>query len=141
MFVFDTDHLSLLVFPESAVAARIVDRLGAMHIWRVTTTIVSYEEQTRGWLARVAGAKDSPQQIEAYECLHRNLKDFCTTEILDFDEEAAAELNRLQRMKMRIGAMDLKIAAIALIHGATLVTRNLGDFKKVPGLEVEDWTT
>jgi tRNA(fMet)-specific endonuclease VapC len=138
MFVFDTDHLSLLVFPESAVAARIIDRLGAMRIWRVTTTIVSYEEQTREW---VAGAKDSPQQIEAYECLHRNLKDFCAMEILDFDEEAVAELNRLQRMKIRIGAMVLKIAAIALVHGATLVSRNLVDFKKVPGLDVEDWTT
>jgi tRNA(fMet)-specific endonuclease VapC len=44
-------------------------------------------------------------------------------------------------MKIRIGTMDLKIAAIALAHGATLLSRNLVDFKKVPGLTVEDWTT
>jgi tRNA(fMet)-specific endonuclease VapC len=43
-------------------------------------------------------------------------------------------------MKIRIGTMDLRIAAIALTHGATLLSRNLVDFKRVPELEVEDWT-
>jgi tRNA(fMet)-specific endonuclease VapC len=36
--------------------------------------------------------------------------------------------------------MDLKIAAIVLAHDATLLSRNLSDFRKVPGLKVEDWT-
>jgi predicted nucleic acid-binding protein len=35
--------------------------------------------------------------------------------------------------------MDLRIAAVALDHSATLVTRNLRDFKKVHGLHVENW--
>ncbi len=141
MFILDTDHLSLVVFPDSEVAAKIVDRLAAMHVWRATTTIVTYEEQTRGWLAHIARAKGPPQEIEAYQRLHRNLMDFCALEVLDFDEEAAAELQRLRRMKIRIGTMDLKIAAITLVHGATLLSRNLVDFKKVPGLDVEDWTS
>jgi tRNA(fMet)-specific endonuclease VapC len=36
--------------------------------------------------------------------------------------------------------MDLKIAAIALAHTATLVTRNTRDFEKIAGLKIEDWT-
>ena len=37
--------------------------------------------------------------------------------------------------------IDLKIAAICLVHDALLLTRNLVDFEKVPGLRVENWLT
>jgi len=35
--------------------------------------------------------------------------------------------------------MDLKLASICLAHEGTLLTRNVVDFAKVPGLRVENW--
>ena len=59
---------------------------------------------------------------------------------VDFDEPAAEDFRRLKATGVRIGTMDLKIAAIALSLNATLLSRNVVDFEKVPGLRVEDWT-
>jgi len=36
--------------------------------------------------------------------------------------------------------MDLRIAATAMANDFTLLSRNLVDFRQVPGLRVEDWT-
>ena len=67
------------------------------------------------------------------------LEDFATRPILDFDQDAAAEFERLIRLKVRIGTMDLRIAAITIAQDAVLLSKNLTDFRKVPGLRVEDW--
>ena len=38
-----------------------------------------------------------------------------------------------------IGPNDLLIAAIAVVHGATLITHNVREFSRVVGLTYEDW--
>lgn len=63
--------------------------------------------------------------------------------VLPYDE-AAAELHTRQRADAeRAGRprpyADGQIAAIAVLHGLTLVTRNMRDFEGIPGLTVEDW--
>ena len=57
--------------------------------------------------------------------------------ILPFDVAAAQVYARLS---FRRGSYDRLIAAHALAADVTLVTANLGDFRDVPGLKVEDWT-
>ena len=41
--------------------------------------------------------------------------------------------------KIRVGTQDLRIAAIATAHNATLVTRNARDYQLVPGLTLDVW--
>jgi tRNA(fMet)-specific endonuclease VapC len=53
---------------------------------------------------------------------------------------AADVFEDLRKQRIRIGTMDLRIAAIALAHGMTVLTRNLIDFRRVPDLTAEDWT-
>ena len=81
--------------------------------------------------ARVA---ENLQRVEA----------FCRAfESLPFDDAAAERYGvvraQLQREGRLIGANDLMIASIALAGGLTLATRNLGEFTRVPGLDVERW--
>ncbi len=65
-------------------------------------------------------------------------------EIVEITEEVAEHYARiradLERRGVTIGGNDLWIAATALAHGATLVTNNTGEFTRVPGLLIEDWT-
>jgi len=60
-----------------------------------------------------------------------------------FDDEAARKYgeirSNLARKGTPIGPNDLMIAAIALAHESVLITHNIREFKRVTGLEVEDW--
>lgn len=111
-----------------------------MSMHQVCLNIVSIEKQCRGWLAYIASARDMKRQIDGYRRFRELLRFFEGRHILDFDEGAAQHFHELRRIKVRIGTMDLRIAAIALANQAVLLTRNVSDFQKVPGLQVEDWT-
>ena len=69
---------------------------------------------------------------------------FAPFESLPFDDDAAAHYADIRHQLELQGAIivpnDLQIAAIARAHGLTLVTTNSNEFKRVPGLKVEDWT-
>lgn len=64
-------------------------------------------------------------------------------EILPFNREAANHTARihleLEEIGQTIGPLDFLIAGTVLAFGCTLVTNNTGEFRRVPGLRVEDW--
>jgi tRNA(fMet)-specific endonuclease VapC len=76
MLVLDTDHISVLEQADSVARSRLIHRLDQAGATAVVTTIVSYEEQSRGWLAHVARARSLPEQIDAYHRLARHLDSF-----------------------------------------------------------------
>lgn len=140
MFLLDTDHIGLLQLGESEEADRLRSRMLA-HAWHdFYFSIVSFHEQVAGWNNYVNRAKSSRGVVRAYRMFHRILADFSTQQITPFDDAAAAQFDALRRQRIRIGTMDLRISAIALVHGYTVLSRNVVDFEKVPGLLIEDWT-
>ncbi len=139
MYLLDTDHITLLD-RAGAEGETIHDRLAQVPAEEIAASIVSYEEQMRGWLAYIAQLHGVDRQADGYRRLERMLDFYCATPLLLFDERAVAIFQRLWLARLRIGTMDLKIAAIALANEAILLSRNLRDFQKVPGLRVEDWT-
>jgi tRNA(fMet)-specific endonuclease VapC len=64
-------------------------------------------------------------------------------EVLPFAGEAAEEYAeirlQLERVGRPIGERDLLIAATAKSRRLTVVTHNVREFARVPGLNVEDW--
>ncbi len=140
MVVLDTDHLSVLEWESGATARRLLARLAQLNPNEAATTIINFEEQMRGWLTYLARARTVNLQVEAYRRLKRHLDNYRTILVLEFDAQAAAEFQRLRKLHRIVGTMDLKIAAIAMVGDATLLSRNLTDFRRIPGLKVEDWT-
>ena len=73
--------------------------------------------------------------------LNTFLRDF---QIVPYDERAARLCGTLraalEKKGQPIGPLDTLIAAHAVALGATLITHNTREFKRVPGLSVEDWT-
>ena len=62
------------------------------------------------------------------------------TPCLPFDRNAAEICAEIMSHRRRVGAPiqleDAQIASIALVHGLALVTRNVKDFARIPGLEI-----
>jgi len=98
------------------------------------------------WLCSVVkaelffGAMKSTRMTENLALLDELFADFTS---VPFDDEAARKYgeirSNLARKGTPIGPNDLMIAAIALAHESVLITHNIREFKRVTGLEVEDW--
>ena len=139
MWLLDTDHLSILQRGGST-ALPLQMRLRQVPVEEVGTTIINYEEQMRGWLAEAARANTPARVQDAYALLEEHIANFRDLAVLSFGAEPSKQFERLRQAKIRIGTKDLRIAAICLVNGATLLTRNLRHFEQVPNLNAEDWS-
>jgi tRNA(fMet)-specific endonuclease VapC len=139
MIVLDTDHISILQHADSGVAAALHERLAHSPDRDVATTAITLEEQSRSWLSLISRHTDARRQVIYYDRFVASFRFFAKWRIVSFDEAAAVRFQGLRSARIRIGTTDLKIAAICLVNGATLLSRNLMDFRQVPDLRVEDW--
>ena len=139
MILLDTDHLCVLKYHESERAVRLEAKLTLAKLEGTLfgTTVITLEEQFRGWLASIAKERQARRQIPNYRDLAGLLEFFQGFSIASFDDDA---VDRFELMHaIRIGVKDRKIASIALACNALLPTANIRDFEKVPGLRFANW--
>ena len=131
MLVLDTNTISYYFRGDPQV----VSRLQALAPADVgVPAVVEYE--LRYGLARLPQEAAEPR-LKALAQLLRPMQK------LPFDSECAEQAARiraaLEAQSQPIGAMNMLIAATALRHQATLVTRNTREFSRVAGLRWVDW--
>ena len=138
--VLDTDHLTVLQRRQQPGCDRLLARLERVPADDVAVTIISFQEQIQGWLAFLSRARSATQIVRAYTELEAIMRSFSKMNVLSFGQEAQTRFTHLRGERLRVATMDLRIASIALATDSTLLSCNLQDFRRVPGLSVEDWT-
>ena len=139
MYILDTDHISLIQ-RGGAEGQRILTKLAHFREDEICVTVITYEEQIKGWLKALSAAKRREDTAFGYLGLKQTARDFCSIDILPFDLAAIEQYEKLRSTYRRLGQNDLKIAAIAIVQDAILLTRNQKDFGQITELRSEDWT-
>lgn len=137
MHLLDTDTLTYLHAGHPQVARHLRD----LDDPNVATTVITRVEILRGRFAFLLKAADGAQLLRAQQLLSRSEELLAQIVTLPLDERSAQEFDRLRSTKglAKVGRADLLIASIALVHRATLVTRNVRHFSRIPGLLIVNW--
>jgi tRNA(fMet)-specific endonuclease VapC len=135
LYVLDTDTLTLYRQGHTLVCQRVTSQKAE----DLAITVMSVEEQLSGWYSLLRRAKQRKQVARVYQELVSSVQFLGAWRILPFPESAMTRCDKLIALRLQVRKMDLRIAAISLENAGTLVTRNLRDFQRVPGLVVENW--
>ncbi|MBG1269227.1 type II toxin-antitoxin system VapC family toxin [Nostoc sp. WHI] len=136
LWILDTDTLTLFQKQHPLIKQRI----NQVNFQDIAVTVITVEEQMRGWLDAIRQSSEAERIRWGYLGLRQGVEFFNIIRILDFDGKAMNSYTELKRQKIRIGTQDLRIASIAISNNGILVTRNQRDFSRIPELEFEDWT-
>lgn len=128
-YVFDTNTCIYALKRQG----RVIERMREHGPDEIAVTTVTLAEL---WF----GAQKSARRATVRREVDAFLEPF---DVLPFDREAADDYSRvrfdLERAGRPIGERDLLIASIALSRGLAVVTHNVAEFGRVPGLKTEDW--
>lgn len=131
MYLFDTDVLSYVV---GRAPPRLLARLAAVPAEQQFTSSITVGEM-------VYGAHRSPRRDALLRKMEEQL--WPNIQVLPFDKAAAETYGQLRADLERAGRPlaepDLRIAAIAVVNGLTVITRNIRHFSRIPCLRVENW--
>ena len=139
MIVLDTDIATLLSYGKTD---KLNKRIAALDKGeKPALTIITRMEMLDGRFANIKKAANQDELRVAMERFLRTEKFLASFGRLNVDPAALAHFENLLKGKKtkKMRRTDMLIACIALAHKTLLVTRNVNDYKDVPGLRVENW--
>lgn len=130
MYMLDTN---ILIYAIKHKPPKVFERLKAHLSDGLCISAITLAEMEHGVQKSAFPAKNEAALLQFLTIL----------DVLPFDDRAAVEYGSicagLQKQGTPIGTMDMLIAGHARAESLTLVTNNVREFQRVPGLAIENW--
>lgn len=139
-YLLDTDHLTFVQRSAAPQHAMLMARLAQHAPTDYGASVVSFDEQAVGAHTYLRRARTTQDILRAYQIILEVIESFKALPVVPFDVAAAAVFDALRGQRLRVATADLRIAGTALSRGLTVLTRNIADFGRIPGVVTEDWT-
>ena len=137
LWILDTDHTSLFLAGNKSIIAQVAE-----HSDNIAITIITVQELFNGWNGKLNDPRQVNNLSNLYTKLWKTTEFFKIITILNYrdTENCYNDLRQNNRdlAKKRL-EKDLRIASIALMQNATVITRNYKDFSQVANLQIENW--
>ena len=137
MYLIDNDIFNLLIAGNSVVADKVQRNQSILWL-----SSIAAEEILTGHLSGINRARSAQNALslpKAHDRFVRTLENLLLLPVFSYSEEAETVYQTFAPATLRIGPQDCRIAAQALAHNMTIVTRNLRDFQAI-GAPCEDWS-
>jgi predicted nucleic acid-binding protein len=138
MIILDTNVVSEPTQPRPS--RRVLDWLSAQDATQLFTTVATEAELHYGFALMPEGRKREMLSAAVQQFLEAELKG----RVLPFDRAAAREFGLITAARKKAGrqikVFDSQIAAIARVRGASVATRDVGDFEYAGVKIINPWT-
>ena len=139
MYILDTDVVTLF-FHHRDQQPVLVSRILATPPERLWISVITAEEMIQGAFKLIRRDQRRGKGTGGYALLTKILQDIPSFQILPFGDQADLIYKAMPAAVRRLGSADCRIAASAIAHGYTVITRNTRDFGQIPNVKLEDWT-
>ncbi len=133
LWILDTDRVSLFLARNQPIITQVVQ-----HLPNVAITVITVQELFNGWNGKLNDPKQVNKLSHLYTKLWKTTEFFKVITIINFDRDAESCYLRWRQSNKALTKKrlekDLRIASIALIQNAIVVTRNYQDFSQIPNL-------